>query len=192
MMKTPAIKTIAILAIALVCATAQANLIGDSITLKLLYPDPTTAFDTQNVVVVAGSADTQAMGSQDDLVNVNPETDTLFLTFKRDADIVDAPFVGFSATGIDDTLIGVTVSTNTDQFSPFKWNWDGNALSWDAHSVTVNWYGLHVREGDYFNITLLTGRTAPTVPDSGTTLVLLSLSLASLLGLGRKFARAAN
>jgi hypothetical protein len=145
-LKTHLVKTIAILAFALVCSTAQAGLIGDSITMKLLYPDPTTAFDTQDVLVVAGPADTHAMGTQDDLVDVNPEIDTLFLTFKRDSDMVGS-FVGFSVTGIDDTLTGVTVSTNSIEFLPYQWNWDGNALSWDAHSVTVNWSGLHVRGG---------------------------------------------
>jgi hypothetical protein len=187
-LKTPPLKTIAILAIALVCSTAQANLIGDSITLKLLYPDPSTAFDTQNILVEAGPADTHAMGTQDDLVNVNPEIDTLFLTFKRDSDMVGS-FTGFSVTGVDDIITGVTVSTNSDEFSPFKWNWDGQALSWDAHSVTVNWYGMHVREGEYFNITLLTSRMSPTVPEGGATLALLSLSFVSLAGLKRKFAR---
>jgi hypothetical protein len=189
-MTTHPIKTIAILVITLVCSTAQADLIGDSITLKLLYPDATTAFDTQNVLVVDGPADTQAMGTFDDLVDVNPEADTLFLTFKREADGVSpGQFVGFSATGINDTLTGVTVSTNIDEFMQFKWNFDGTRLVWDAHSVTVNWYGYNVLEGDYFNITLLTDRKAPGIPDGGTTFALLSLSFVALAGLKRKFAR---
>jgi hypothetical protein len=186
LMKTRLLKAVSLVAIGFFCSTARATLIGDTITLDVVYagaPIPNVN-DHKVVTVQAGSGDVVQMGVMDQFFAVNPEADTLFLTFNREADGTSS-FFGLSITGIDDTLLGVTVSSNTDLSGPplFKWNSDGKALVWDDHSVLVDWTNVFVRQGDYFNITLITSRS---VPDSGATSVLLGASLVFFIGLRRR------
>jgi len=183
---------LALAALAVIAVPARATLIGDTVTFKLLYPDPATAFDTQSVQVQTGTGDAHDMGTTDDLLTVNPEWNKIFITFKRDADMASPTgFAGFSVTDIDETINGVVIETNIDQFKQpqFKWNWDGTKLAWDAHSVTVNWYYELVLKGEFFNITLLTDTRSPgssSVPDTGASAALLALPLGALFALRRR------
>lgn len=106
-MKTRLLKAVSLIVISFVCSTSRATLIGDTITLDVVYagaPIPSVN-DHKVVTVQAGSGDVVQMGVMDQFFAVNPETDTIFVTFNREADGTGS-FFGLSITGIDETLLG--------------------------------------------------------------------------------------
>lgn len=156
---------------------AHATLIGDTITLTHIYtPRPDSPLDIQTTTVVAGTADTKTLIGY---YTVNPEADSILVNFLGGANTWGSGGInGLVVSDIDDTITGISVSTNLA-------GWVDSRLTFDAHSITSNWEALPFSSSSYFNLTLtLSG--ASSVPDAGSTLLLLTLPLAGLIGLRRK------
>jgi len=165
-------------ATACTCTVVNATLIGDTITLTHIYtPHPNSPLDIQTTTVVAGTADTETLMGY---YTVNPEADTISVNFLGGSNAWGSGGInGLVVSDIDDTITGVSVSTNLA-------GWVDSLLTFDAHSITSNWQNLPFSSSSYFNLTLtLSGASA--VPDEGSTALLLMLPLAGFIGLRCKF-----
>ncbi len=160
------------------CTVAHATLIGDTITLTHIYtPHPNSPLDIQTTTVTAGTADAKTLIGR---YTVNPEADSILVNFLGGPNGWGTGGInGLVVSDIDDTITGVSVSTNLA-------GWVDSRLTFDAHSITSNWEALPFSSSSYFNLTLtLSGATS--VADPGSTLLLLTLPLAGFVGLRRKF-----
>lgn len=155
---------------AVLCCSAHADLIGDVITIERRYPDPDTVVLGSSAVVQvqAGTADVPMISAA---FTVNPEANTIFVDFLEFNSFSDAAFNGLVIRGINDTITGVSVSTNLAL-------WDDSRIWFDDHSIFSNWQDLSFNESSYFNITLSTGSVS--VPDEGMTASLLVLAMARI------------
>lgn len=184
-MKLRALPLICSLAVASVCTTVHATLIGDTITLSHVYtPNTSSPFDTQNVTVVAGNSDARTLIS---FYTVNPEANSILVNFLGGNNgWGSGGSNGLVVSGIDDTITGVTVSTNLV-------GWDISRLAFDAHSISPNWQDLPFSSNSFFNLNLtLTPTGGSSIPDAGATAALLGLSLLGLFGLRRKLGATRN
>lgn len=166
------------LALALGCSTAHATLIGDTITLIHYGPNLTAVSQTPaaSLVVQAGIGDVvyfTEFGSNH--YSINPEANSISVQFLRTTNWFFTPdFNGLVASGINDTITGVVVSTNLA-------GWDNSRISFTAHSVFSNWQGITSNSNNFFNITLITTATG----DGGTTAAMLGLAILGLAALRR-------
>jgi len=163
-----------------VCTSSHASLIGDTITLNNYWPDLGGLLDTHTVVVQAGPGDTTALGQFSPLYRINPEADSLMVSFLEFFTFSAATFNGFVASGINDTITGVTVSTNLV-------GWNDSRISFDAHSVSVNLQNLAVApfntaNAPFVNVTLNT----QSVPDGGLAAAMLGLGVIGLVAVRRR------
>ena len=77
--------TLLILATLCLASNAKADLIGDTILYQYLFPDLSTPFDSQLIVVEAGTADTATTFfgiAETDFVTVNPESNSIEINFE--------------------------------------------------------------------------------------------------------------
>ena len=76
--------TLLILATLCLASNAKADLIGDTILYQYLFPDLSTPFDSQLIVVEAGTADTATtdFGTGTDFIFVNPESNSIEIIFE--------------------------------------------------------------------------------------------------------------
>ena len=180
-MKLRALPLLCSLAVASVCTTAHATLIGDTITMQHFFPTYGTPLGSILMTVVsAGTGDVFTQGSN---YTANPEATGIQVRFLRIAAFTSTPFNGLVVTEIDDTIFGVTVSTNLV-------GWDNSRISFDAHSVSANFQQLGFTADSFFDVFFqITPGTNPT-PDTGTTAALLGVSLLGLFALRRKLGAA--
>jgi hypothetical protein len=177
-MKIRALPLLCSLAVASVCSTAHATLIGDTITVAKVDTILNQPFVT---TVQAGPGDIVSFS----FLDVNPEASSIGITNSVFPLILEGPgFHGFVISDIDATIIGASVSTNLA-------GWDPSRLAFDAHSVSANLADLTFLTTTAFTINLSFGRINPT-PDAAPTAALLGLALAGLLGLRRKLGVASH
>lgn len=101
--------------IAIVCVagqTAQASMIGDTLTINRLFPDLATVFAPPvSTVVQAGPAD--AVSPQATLYTINPEANNILIDFIASSAFLgqagNAPFDGLQFLGFDEDIVSVTV-----------------------------------------------------------------------------------
>jgi hypothetical protein len=114
---------------------------------------------------------------------VNPEASSIIFTFPQFVSwgggvTLNGPVV----TGIDDMITNVSVATNVV-------GWDNSRLFFTAHSVSVDWQNLTFFNSTNFTINLTSAPTPNTVPDDGSSMVLLFASLGGVFCLSRTASR---
>lgn len=96
--------TLLILATLCLASNAKADLIGDTILYQYLFPDLSTPFDSQLIVVEAGTADTATTFfgiAETDFVTVNPESNSIEINFEFLPMNVGLAFEGAEFNGIE-------------------------------------------------------------------------------------------
>jgi hypothetical protein len=182
-MKLRTLPLLCSLAVTALCPAARATLIGDTITVSHLFPNITTAFETQVTTVQAGTGDAVfffGINSVKDY-SVNPESASLAVRFLRNTFFFPTTFNGLGVSGIDDTIIGASVSTNLV-------GWDLSRFAFGPHSITANWQGLDFNTNSFFDVFFQLQPAVVATPDAGAAAVLFSLALIGLAGLRQKFA----
>ena len=89
-----------------------------------------------------------------------------------------ATFNGIVVSGINDTVTGLTVSTNLA-------GWNNSRISFDAHSVSSNWQGLSFTTDSFFDVFFQITPSNPT-PDGGTTAAMLGFAVLGLVAIRRR------
>lgn len=165
------------LSLAVGCSSAYATLIGDTITITKYYPNTATPVLSLTTVVSAGTGDTL---NDSGVLTINPGATGLVFQVLFPFGYLSAPFNGFIVTGIDDTLTGVTVSTNLG-------GWTSSRIAFDAHSTSLNLQNLSFNSDSFFDVFFQLQPANPT-PDSGATLAMLGLAVLGLAALRRRVA----
>jgi hypothetical protein len=160
--------------------SARATLIGDSIDITRYYPDSATVYQSYtSVIVAAGVGDAVTFSG---VLRVNPEADRVELRFLDSGYFTSASSNSVVISGINDTLLGVSVSTNLS-------GWDNSRISFDGHSVSSDFEGLSFTVDSFFDVFFEIQIDGNQVPDEAPTGVMLAAALAVLAGL-RRFGRA--
>ena len=165
----------------------QASLIGDTVLLEHCWTTPfDTPWDSANVVVQAGNTDSTAISAHTDhnpTYYVDMESDQILIDFIRyTAFTAGQPFHGLVVSDLDwpgmpgTSIIDVVVSTN---FS----GWNNSRINYGTDWVTIDWQGLNVSVGTYFNITLTTSTPVP----EPCSILLLLIAIGGLTLLRRLF-----
>ena len=177
-MKLGILPLLCTLALACIGPMARATLIGDTISVTHRYPSlPALHVDLGTTTVAAGATDAVTMGHT---YGVNPEASSILVDFWITG-WWHGPvaFNGLVVSGIDDTILGLTVSTNLV-------GWTDSRITFDAHAIYANWNNISINNTSFFNVYLQLAPTAIATPDAGATVTLLGLSLLGLFGLHRK------
>lgn len=167
------LKTYRLLAVfaASAVVSARATLIGDSIDIARYYPNSSTVFKSfPGVIVQAGSGDAVDFSGA---VRVNPEAGGVEIRFLDAGSFTPALSNSIVISGIDDTLLGVSVNTNLT-------GWDGSRLSFDAHSVTSEFEGLSFTVDSFFDVFFEIQIDGNPIPDEAATATLLAMALIAI------------
>jgi hypothetical protein len=166
-------KTYRLLAVfaAFAVVSARATLIGDSIDITRSFPissgGPQSYF---GVTVQAGTDDAvDFLGG----VRVNPEGSGIKISFLTAGSFTSGSSDAIVISGINDTLLGVSVNTNLS-------GWDGTRLSFDAHSVTSEFEGLTFGADSFFDVFFEIQIDGNPIPDEATTVALLAVALVTI------------
>lgn len=105
-----------VLALTAIAHPAQADMIGDNLTIRRLYPDLTTEFaPSVNTTVQAGAAD--SVSPQATLYLINPEANSIIFDFIAPSAFLGeadgTPFDGLQFLGFNESILNVTIVTET-------------------------------------------------------------------------------
>src|ERR1041385_772118 len=114
------------------CPIAHATLIGDTITISHDIPFLGAHLDSFNVLVQTGTGDQVNI---EGAYIVNPDSTSINVSFSQSLTWASQTFNGLAVTGIDDSLLGFTITTNIV-------GWTDSRFVFDTHSFSANWSGL--------------------------------------------------
>jgi hypothetical protein len=152
-------------------------LIGDTINVIWAVPNQISILDQRSVIVQAGTSDQVSL---DPGILVNPDAFSIDLTFLGGGVIASQPFNGLIVTGVDDLILGFSVSTNLA-------GWDNARFSFNEHSFQANFAGLAFEPNASFNVSLV----SRSVPDQSTCVdfVIATIGLAAFIRYRAKVSR---
>jgi hypothetical protein len=176
------IKYLALLTVFLSPISANADLIGDTVTMDwLANGDPCPLCSSVDVVVEVGNGDIASPNPT--VLDVNVESSSI---------LIDILTTGIGSFTYPDNFNGLIVSSldwvddpsgfiSDVLFSTDILDFDPNRITFDGHSVSVNFASLSIVTGQFITLDLVTSHS---VPEPGT-LALLGLGLAGM-GIARR------
>ncbi len=162
---------LAVLAVVL-CPPASAGFIGLTIQVDYFYPDTSTLYSTDTVVVGPG---TELFGFPygDPRTNIDLSDTNIYITYNSSSWWTAADFNGlhfYDLAGASGTITGVTINPATNMAGL-----DASRISFDANNIWVNWQGLSFWGGigEYYDtIVSLDVTFGDAVPEPATWLTL--------------------
>jgi hypothetical protein len=134
----------------------QAGLIGDMVLVEHHYPTVGDVWDSEWVQVQEGDADRVLIspfeGHQPGY-GVDLESTSIKIDFIASVNFTAGrPFHGLVVSNLDGlagdfSITNAVVETNLTSWTP-------NRLTWDEHTIRLNWQGMGVPQGAYFNVQL--------------------------------------
>lgn len=179
-------KTISVIFILLISASAHASFWGQTVQATYYFPDVGTVFDQQQAVVGAGVEFTN-FPTNDPRTNVDFSANNILITYNSDGAWTSAAFNGefFDSLTPMPSIMAVTINGSTNMVGL-----DASRISFTENSVSINWNNLAFNTGTIVSLDVsFREQIQVPVPTMGPlALILLTLLIATLgvFGIRRK------